>query len=230
MGEIFLQGALLQASLIFALGAQNLFVLESGLQKRYPIIVSLTCFLCDLVIILMGVAGAATLFALFPEIKVLIGILGVIFLFHYGVDKIFFGPEIPAATSFQKKSLRLTVIQAISFSVINPHAYLDGIVLIGGFSSKFPELSDRILFGLGAACFSGVWFLFLSTTSGLVKPFLDNPKRMKRVMSLAGLTLVYLSGRLGLDVYEWMKELRPALPKMHFLSSSIEIFQASGIF
>lgn len=229
MGQVFLEGALLQASLIFALGAQNLFVLESGLKRQYPLAVSFTCFICDLVIILFGVAGAATLFSLFPQIKIFIGLLGVFFLFQYGLDKILIPETATSLGQGKVYNLRSSVIQAISFSVINPHAYLDGIVLIGGFSSKFPELSTRVSFGLGAACFSGVWFLFLSTASGYMKPFLENPLRLRKVMCTAGLALIYLSARLSMDVYKWMGGLQYHLPKTNFLSS-IDVFKASGIF
>ena len=87
MEKIFFEGFSLQASLIFALGAQNIFVLESGLRKTHSLTISLVCFLCDLILIMLGVAGAATIFNLFPSLKFAIGIVGVIFLFIYGFQK-----------------------------------------------------------------------------------------------------------------------------------------------
>ncbi len=229
MGGVFIEGALLQASLIFALGAQNLFVLESGLKRQHPFAVSFTCFFCDLIIILLGVAGAATLFSLFPQVKIFIGVIGVVFLFQYGLDKILISKQIIEIEERRDLSFRSTILQAVSFSVLNPHAYLDGIVLIGGFSSKFPDLSSRIIFGLGAAFFSGVWFLFLSTASGYMKPLLENPMRMRKVMCTAGVTLMYLSVKLSADVFHWMSELQFHFQRSNTLTA-IDVFRASGIF
>ena len=88
MLQVFLEGFLLQASLIMALGAQNLFVLESGMRRQYHLTVSFVCFLCDLTIIMLGVMGAATLFHHFPEFKIVVGIVGIIFLLQYGIGKL----------------------------------------------------------------------------------------------------------------------------------------------
>lgn len=211
MMNLFLEGLFLQASLIFALGAQNIFVLESGLKRRFHLTVSFVCFFCDLLLIMIGVAGAATLFSAFPQIKILVGILGVVFLFHYGISKIFGNNQELVDNSESeefnfKKSLKQTVILAVTFSILNPHAYLDAFILIGGFSSKYAQMNDRLTLGLGAACFSLIWFLVLSSASSYMKPFLSNPRRMRIVMSTAGLVLVMLSAKLSLDVYSWTIE------------------------
>jgi L-lysine exporter family protein LysE/ArgO len=210
MERIFFEGFFLQASLIFALGAQNLFILESGLKGHYPVVVSLVCFLCDLTLIMLGVAGAGTLFSYFPEIKILFGILGVIFLFTYGWDK--FKTQLQSAPSEGSlgpvPNLKRSVLQAMTFSLINPHAYLDGIVLIGGYSSKYASLVERVTLGWGSAIFSLLWFLSLSLTSQRMMPLLENPKRMRVIMGTAGITLMYLSARLSVDVYAWITEIQ----------------------
>src|SRR5690606_27553703 len=88
MGSLFLEGLILQASFLRALGAQNIFVLEAGLKRHHHLMISFVCFVCDLTLILLGVAGAATFFTHFPGVKVFIGVLGVSFLFFYGVSKL----------------------------------------------------------------------------------------------------------------------------------------------
>jgi L-lysine exporter family protein LysE/ArgO len=214
MGSLFFEGLILQASLIFALGAQNLFVLEAGLKRQHHLSVSFVCFLCDFLLIMLGVAGAATLFTKFPEVKILVGVLGVSFLFAYGVSKLFAGDPEPAkveATTIEK-TLKKSVLLAITFSILNPHAYLDAFILIGGFSTKYEALQDRLMLGLGAAVYSGIWFLILSTLSSVMKPVLESPGRMRVVMSVAGFVLIFLSGKLGLDVMDWIKlEFSPDL-------------------
>lgn len=208
MSALFMEGLLLQASLIFALGAQNLFVLESGLRRQYPVSISFVCFFCDFILIMLGVAGAGTLFAAFPSLKILVGVLGVVFLFQYGLGKLL----APTLTEDQKevlshqKDLKRSLMLAVTFSILNPHAYLDAFILIGGFSSKYDLLSQRLAVGLGASAFSLIWFLVLSGASSFMKPLLCHPVRMRLVTSVAGLCLIILSAKLGMDVYGWIIE------------------------
>lgn len=210
MGQVLLEGFLLQASLIFALGAQNLFVLESGLRRRYPITISFVCFLCDLTIITIGVLTTATLLTQYPAVKIIFGIMGAAFLIYYGFNKIAVKEQDLLLNGIQdqrKGTLKHCVLSAIAFSVINPHAYLDGLILIGGYSSKFSELSERLLFGLGAGVCSLVWFLILSGASYSLLPVLSNPRRMRLALSASGIILVCLSFKLSLDVYGWVTEI-----------------------
>lgn len=206
MGSLFFEGLLLQASLIFALGAQNIFVLEAGLNRQHHIMVSFVCFVCDLCLILLGVAGAATLFGQFPFLKIMIGVLGSVFLFTYGFGKIMSPAQsVVSNQNALDKTLKRSIMLSITFSVFNPHAYLDAFILIGGFASKYELLTDRITFGFGAAFYSGVWFLVLSSLSSFLKPHLENPWLMRKVMSATGCILIYLSFSLGLDVFSWIK-------------------------
>ncbi|HXH74275.1 MAG TPA: LysE family transporter [Bacteriovoracaceae bacterium] len=208
MGSLFLEGLLLQASLIFALGAQNLFVLECGLKRQHQFTVSFVCFICDLTLIMLGVAGAATMFNHYPLLKVVVGMVGVGFLFYYGVSKLLpvtaVDPE--AGKDLIKSTLKKSILLSITFSILNPHAYLDAFILIGGFASKYEVMNDRLIFGLGAAIFSGIWFLLISSLSSVMKPLLSDPRRMRGVMSVAGLFLIFLSIKLGSDVLHWVPE------------------------
>lgn len=209
MEQVFLEGLLLQASLIFALGAQNLFVLEAGLKRQNPVIVSFTCFICDLSLIMLGVAGTATLLTQFHQLKILFGALGIVFMVLYGWSKI---RTVETESNREEKNgyvatWKKSIILSVTFSIFNPHAYLDAIVLIGGFSTKYADINARIAVGLGAACFSLIWFLVLSFASSTMKPLLESPKRMRLVMSLSGVVLIVLAGKLGTDVYTWIQEM-----------------------
>lgn len=209
MGSLFLEGLVLQASLIFALGAQNLFVLESGLKRQHHLMVSIVCFLCDLTLILLGVAGAATLFTHYPYLKIMVGLLGVSFLFSYGLSKLLstsLTTTLVQESSSFKIPMKKSILLALTFSILNPHAYLDAFILIGGFSAKYDAMMDRIVLGLGAAFYSGIWFLLLSSLSSVMKPFLEHPGRMRWVMSTAGVALIVLSGKLGIDVMGWVRD------------------------
>lgn len=208
MESLFLEGLFLQASLIFALGAQNIFVLESGLKKQHPLTICFVCFLCDLVLIMLGVAGAGSLFSSFSQLKIIIGIIGVFFLLQYGLAKIFIPQETltDQKQTLIKQGLKRSILLAVTFSIFNPHAYLDAFILIGGYSTKYGILSDRLILGFGAACFSLIWFLFLSTASSMMKPVFSNAKSLRFVTTCSGLILLFLSFRLGLDVYGWITD------------------------
>lgn len=211
MREVYLEGMLLQASLIFALGPQNLFVLESGLKRHYHLTVSFVCFFCDLTLIMLGVAGAATFFNQFPQIKIIVGLLGVLFLILYGVGKLKHDDQehLQFENNGKRTCYKAAIVSAVVFSVVNPHAYLDGIVLIGGYSSKYTDLSTRLALGLGAASFSLIWFLLLSVGASVMVPFFKSEKRMRFIVSSAGIILIIMSAKLGMDVFTWIEEVYP---------------------
>jgi L-lysine exporter family protein LysE/ArgO len=205
--HIFLEGFLLQASLILALGAQNIFVLESGLKKQRHLLVAFVCSLCDAILILIGVAGAASVFVQVPALKIGFGALGVLFLLFYGVKKLRegFRPALVAeAHAETSSSLKKVVLLSLGFSLLNPHVYLDTVILIGGYSAKFAELSSRIQFGAGAASFSILWFFGLAIFAYSCRKLLNNPRGMQFVSLLSGIILIALSYKLGRDVYSWL--------------------------
>lgn len=227
MQSLFLEGFFLQASLIFALGAQNIFVLESGLKKQHPLTVSFSCFFCDLLLIMLGVAGAGSLFAAFSQLKIIVGVIGVFFLVQYGLTKIFVGTEAleDDSKSFVKRSVKSSILLAITFSILNPHAYLDAFILIGGYSTKYDLLGDRMFVGLGAAIFSLVWFLFLSSASTVMKPLFANARSLRFVTTCSGFVLLFLSFKLGQDVYGWIMEG----PHSSILVKSVQYPNPSGL-
>lgn len=206
MEGLFLEGLFLQASLIFALGAQNIFVLESGLKKQHPLPVSFVCFFCDFFLIMLGVAGAGSLFASFSQLKIIIGVIGVFFLIKYGLSKIFSPAEVfnENDESSLKRTLKASILLSMTFSLLNPHAYLDAFILIGGYSTKYDLLSERMMIGLGAAIFSLVWFLFLSSASSYMKPLFSNVRSLRFITTCSGLVLLLLSFQLSKDIYGWI--------------------------
>ncbi|WII70809.1 LysE family transporter [Bdellovibrio sp. 22V] len=208
MGSIFIEGLLLQGSLIFALGAQNIFVMESGLRRARPALVAALCTLSDLLLIFLGVLGAATIFLQFPLIKILFGILGVLFLVYYGIQKLREEVNPLDLASHEKTSLpgerKKIILQALAFSLLNPHVYLDTVVLIGGVSSKFPEISNRLIFGLGAGSFSCVWCFSLAFGATRLRPLLMDHRRFRVVMMAAGVLLILIAIQLAFTVWEWV--------------------------
>lgn len=208
MVQVFFEGFLLQASLIFALGAQNLYVLESGIRRHHRLAVSVTCFFCDFTIIMLGVMGMATLLKSYPQVKIISGVLGIGFMLYYGFVKLWNNEKQALGPDYleDQASIGKSILKAMTFSVVNPHAYLDGIVLIGGYASKYPEMGQRVMVGLGASIYSLVWFLMLSNASSAVMPFLQNTRRLRFAVSVSGVVLIFLSFKLSVDVYGWFLE------------------------
>jgi L-lysine exporter family protein LysE/ArgO len=204
MHSEFIQGFLLQASLIFAFGAQNIFVLESGLKKQKHLLVAVACTLCDFVLTMVGVLGAATIFVRMPMFKIFMGVIGVAFMLYYGLQKILAKPVdmyLPAHLPIEtKKVITLT----LGFSLLNPHVYLDTVVLIGSYSAKFQQLIDRAWFGLGASFASFIWFFSLVLLAATFSKFFINPKRMRTVSQISGIILICLAFKLAMQVYQWI--------------------------
>lgn len=204
---LLVQGFVLQASLILALGAQNIFVLNSGLRKQRHLLVALVSSVCDTLLIFIGVLGVATVFVQLPILKISLGVVGVGFLFFYGFTKLKEaknGVQLSKTTQ-ETTSIKQTILTSLGFSLLNPHVYLDTMVLIGGYSSKFAELSERFYFGAGASAFSTIWFFGLALLASAASRFLNSPKAMRMVSLVSGLILVLLAVKLGSDVLGWIK-------------------------
>ena len=205
MLNTLMQGLLLQASLILALGAQNIFVLNSGLRRQRHLLVAFVSSICDALLIFVGVLGVATFFTLYPVLKIALGVVGVGFLLSYGLLKLYEaknGFEI-SQSSTQTTTIKQTVLTSLGFSLLNPHVYLDTVVLIGGYSSKFNQMSERFYFGSGASLFSIIWFFGLAMLASFGSRLLNNSKAMKKVSLLSGMILICLAIKLGSEVYDW---------------------------
>lgn len=207
MTTTFLQGFFLQASLILALGAQNIFILNSGLRKQRHLLAALVSSICDTALVFVGVLGVATFFVQFPILKIGLGVIGVSFLLYYGFLKLKEaknGVEI-SQSSNQTTTTKQTVLTSLGFSLLNPHVYLDTVVLIGGYSSKFDQMIERFYFGAGASFFSTIWFFGLALLASFGSRLLNNPKAMRTVSLISGLILISLALKLGTDVFSWAR-------------------------
>lgn len=167
----FLQGFGLGGSLIVAIGAQNAFVLSQGVRRNHPLTIALICAFCDSILILFGVTGVGTLVASNPLLANLTLWGGVLFLAWYGAVAFhaawkgnFLEAEINAPST-----LRAVITTTLAITLLNPHVYLDTLILLGGLSSQF-QGGHRLAFGVGAMTASFLWFLSLSFGAGLLAP------------------------------------------------------------
>jgi L-lysine exporter family protein LysE/ArgO len=166
----FLKGFLTCASLIVAVGAQNSFVLRQGLARKNVLTTAVTCSLCDLILISIGVVGLGSLITANSFIKQFVTIGGVLFLFWFGIRAIAraFDP-VAQFIGEGSETRRDTVMASLGFSLLNPHSYLDTVVLLGGVASQF-NASDRMGFAGGAIVASFCWFFTIAYGARILLP------------------------------------------------------------
>lgn len=171
-----ISGFLLGASLIIAIGAQNAFILRQGLLRQHVFVLCLICALSDAVLIAAGVAGLGTLIASSPRLIGIVTITGAIFLLSYAVlaARRAFKPEVLLAANTGAGSLRTAIAACLAFTFLNPHVYLDTVLLLGSLSAAY-EGAARIAFGAGAALSSFVWFFGLGYGARLLQPVFARP-------------------------------------------------------
>ena len=172
-------GFAIGAGLIVAIGAQNAFVLRQGLRRSHVLAVVATCILCDVTLIALGALGFGSLVARFPLITVVAAWAGAAYLFVWGALSLRSAIR-PGTLSAQDAvgSGQLTTLSAIgatlAVSLLNPHVYLDTVVLLGSIAAQYP-LPTRAWFAVGAACASAVWFSALGFGARLLAPLFGKP-------------------------------------------------------
>lgn len=172
--SVFLQGMGTGAGLIVAIGAQNAFVLSQGVRKQHNWVVAFICSLSDAFFIFLGAAGVGTMVAQSPLLCDIAGWGGAIFLGYYGYCSLrsaIAGNRLEVAKDVY--SSRWAVIMAtLAVTLLNPHMYLDTVVLLGGISGQFGA-EGRYVFAAGACLASFIWFYSLSLGGVLLSPILN---------------------------------------------------------
>lgn len=201
------QGFLLCASLIIAIGPQNLFILQQGLHRRHLFATALLCTLFDLVLIALGVGGVGAAIAANERVRILTTLGGTTFLLGYGVRSLrsawYIQPTLAqAAQPLASLSLKGTILATLSFSFLNPAAYIDTILMIGTAGSRFP-LDERVLFGAGAVMASCLWFFTLTYGSSRLAPLFRHPVAWRTLDLISGCIMVGLAGALSVTQSFW---------------------------
>ena len=167
-------------SLILAIGAQNIFVIEQGIKKQFVFIVCLICAVSDLLLIFTGIF----LFEYFQNffnqtIELIFNLLLLLFLLYFIISKFREKhKEINLNTEIAKISFKNVFLKTIGFTYLNPHVYSDTVFFLGNFSKNF-ELIDKIYFGLGASTASFIFFYLLGYASNYFSNFLNNKMSWK---------------------------------------------------
>ena len=192
----YTSGFLLGLSLIIAIGSQNAFVLKQGLRREHIFIVCLFCAVSDALLISAGVAGFGAVTARFPQVVTIAKFAGVIFLLGYGLQSLYASMHLSHALDTEGAvvtSLKKAILLCIGFTWLNPHVYLDTLVLVGMVSTG---ADNKLLFGLGAVSASFCFFFALGYGARLLKPLFTKPKAWNILDGLVGSLMLYLAWHL----------------------------------
>ena len=167
-------GFVASAVLIIAIGAQNAFVLRQGLRREHVLPVVLTCALSDLALISAGIAGLGAAIEAQPVLLTVIRWAGAVFLLGYAVlaARRALRPQTLDPAAKAPSTLRATLLTCLALTYLNPHVYLDTVLLLGSVAQQH---ADRWAFGLGAAAASLSWFAALGVGARWLAPLLARP-------------------------------------------------------
>ena len=171
-------------SLILAIGAQNIFVIEQGLKRQHVFLICLICSISDLILIFIGIF----LFHFFNQyfsntIELILNLLLIIFLIYFIYSKIkSYNIEINFKKELSEISKLSIFFKTLGFTYLNPHVYSDTVFFIGNFSKNF-LLNDKIMFGVGASISSFIFFFSIGYLSKLFSKFAQN-KRIWKIINM----------------------------------------------
>lgn len=196
-----LPGLLTGLSLIIAIGAQNAFVIRQGLSRSHVLLVVLICAASDALLIILGTGGLGTLIQSKPDLLEFIRWFGVLYLTWFGIKSVRSvltnqSLEVSAGSSSPKKTAILSVL---GFTFLNPHVYLDTVILLGSIANQFEN--DRWYFALGASMGSFLWFSAIGFGAKAASRFMSRPIFWKILDSI--IALVMFSVALFLALYDF---------------------------
>ena len=190
-------GFLIGLGLIVAIGAQNAFVLRQGLMRRHVLLVTSICAVSDALLILAGVAGLGTLVARSPQLLTVATLGGAAFLLAYGLmaARRALTPSRLTAAPAGEAGLGRVIAATLAFTFLNPHVYLDTVVLVGSLSARF-EGVGRASFAAGAMTASALWFYGLGFGARLLAPVFARPAAWRVLDALIACVMVAIAASL----------------------------------
>ena len=193
----FILGFFTGLSLILAIGAQNIFVIEQGLKKQFVFIVCAICTLSDFLLIFLGIFLFHYFESFFsPSVELILNILLFLFLVHFiwkKLKNININFEINQKN--ETKGLGSVIIKTLGFTYLNPHVYSDTVFFLGNFSKSF-LINQKLLFGFGATLSSIIFFF----TLGYLSKFLSNYLNSNKVWKIINILIILFMSALSIFV------------------------------
>ena len=179
-------------TLIVAIGAQNAFILRQGIRREHVLPVIAVCTVSDMALMAAGVAGFGVLITAHPQVVTLARFGGAAFLIVYGMlaARRAWRPSGLTPSEAGPSRLAGVVLTCLAFTFLNPHVYLDTVVLIGALSNEHRD--GRWLFGVGAAVASAVWFTTLGFGAGRLRGLFARPAAWRILDGVIAVTMIAL--------------------------------------
>ena len=199
--EFLLLGFFTGLSLILAIGAQNIFVIEQGLKKQHLFLVCLICSISDLILIFLGIFLFHHFIQYFNStIELIFNILLIIFLLHFIYSKIkMFNSKVNFNSQTNNISKLNISLKTLGFTYLNPHVYSDTVFFLGNFSKYF-LINEKILFGMGASIASFLFFFLIGYLSKYLSQYAQNLKIWKVINTFIILFMGFLCIFVGIEI------------------------------
>ncbi|WP_425425321.1 LysE/ArgO family amino acid transporter [Vibrio sonorensis] len=193
------QGFVLGASMIIPIGAQNAYVLNQGIKRNHHLTTATLCSFLDVFFISIGIFGGGALFTQNQTLLTVVTLGGIAFLSFYGILSLRSAFQ-SASDSSQSESTQLrgrkaVIAGALAVTVLNPHLYLDTVVILGSIGGQF-EGSERWSFALGTMLASFVWFYALSIGAAKLGPVLSRPAVKKSIDIVVAIIMFIIAAML----------------------------------
>ena len=201
--EFLILGFLTGLSLILAIGAQNVFVIEQGLKKQYVFLVCLICSISDLILIFLGIFLFEYFKTYFTKnVELIFNILLFIFLIYFIYNKVrslYKSSEIKFENS--TLSLKNIIAKTLGFTYLNPHVYSDTVFFLGNFSKNF-LINNKYFFGIGASIASFLFFFSLGYLAKFFSNYLINSNAWKVINFFIIIFMTVLSSYVFMDIMD----------------------------
>lgn len=190
--DSFLHGFIVCFGLIVSIGAQNAFLLKQGILKQHVFWIALICFVCDVLLMGVGVLGLGSLIAQSPISSFILAVIGALFLFTYGSRSFIAAYQGSSQLLMQsdksKSSLKKAVFVTLAITLLNPHVYIDTVVIVGGIGGTL-NFDQKIQFLAGALICSFLWFFGIGYGAGLLSPYFEKRRTWQILDSITGLIM-----------------------------------------
>lgn len=189
---VYANGLMLGLSLIMSLGPQNIFLIRQAAMRQHALLSALTCFLCDAVLISASIMGLHHLLTAHPSFRTSMCTLGGLFLFYYAGVTLYraFKPKKSSVTKDTLSSRLQIILLALGFSLLNPQAIIDSLIVIGGGSTQFPHHQRAFL--LGVITSSLLWFMSLTFVTHHFSHVITRRNVWKCIECMSGLLMLMI--------------------------------------
>jgi L-lysine exporter family protein LysE/ArgO len=199
MSSPLVLGFLASFALIAAIGAQNAFVLRQGIRREHVLAVVAVCTVSDMVLIAAGIAGLGVLIGAHPAALSIAKFGGAVFLIGYGLlaARRAWRPSTLTPSETAPARLIEVLVTCLAMTWLNPHVYLDTVVLLGALANEHQD--GRWLFGVGAVTASAVWFISLGLGARRLAGLFASPKTWRVLDALIAVTMIGLGISLAVS-------------------------------